>query len=678
MAVKAGDSTRGFKSRKPYQLLTISISPYCEFVRWLLERAAQPYQEACSVPVLHIIMNKLKGGGSDVPVLISSEATLVNVRQIIENIDARLPKSLQLYPSAAADKAETGRLLDLFLNELGPAVRSFSYSYLLPEKALLLPCMTYKVPAWQSCFAGRYYSYIRSRMEQALPAGIDRVSSYKQIIQQIFGEVDNILSDGRPYLLGDRISIADYAFAAMAGLVLLPDNYGSPLPSLQRLPDGMQGLTNELRGTKAGAFALKLYKEHRPLTQFELSHHPASTTPENCFSYYQSRLLALITGTPVQLKIFKWLRKHKPVVVCANTAIITRDNAVREALARDTEFTIAEVNAPNMQRLNGPFFLGMDRSEDYNREQGDTRKVIQANEAGLIKEIAERNCAALINAALPLGRIDMVSHLARPAAARFIADYFGVPGPDETTLMYWMRALFHDLFINLSNKRSIQIAAEQSYRQLGPYLLDLIAQRKKAIKKGETGNDFLSRMIQLQLKKQISLDDDAIRRNISGLIVGALDTTSKASTLIVDQLLKRPDWLTQAKASVDNEVAFRHLCFDVLRFDTMATVMRRYARADVEIAGVRIPKGCNVFIATGSAMFDESAWSEPELIKTDRPLDRYLHFGDGMHRCFGEYINRIQVPIIVGSVVRLPNVRKHSTMLWDGPFPDQFVLAFDQ
>ncbi len=677
MEVKAGDPSRGFRSRKPYQLLSVSVSPYCEFVRWLLERAALPYQESCSVPVLHLIMNKLKGGTSNVPVFISSEVTLFDACQISEYIDARLPDSMKLYPDDAAAKVETGRLLDLFLNRLGPAVRGFSYSYLLPEKALLLPYMTYKAPAWQRCIAGRCYGFIRAKMERALPAGIDIAPSFNQVIRQVFGEVDTILSDGRPYLLGNRISIADYGFAAMAGPVVLPGNYGSPLPSIQCLPGGLRALTDDLRTTKAGMFALKIYKEHRPVPQFELSHHTASTTPENSLSYYKSRLLALVTGTPVQLKVFEWLRKHKPVLVFSNIAVITRDSDVREALARDTEFTIAEVNAPNMQRLNGPFFLGMDRSEDYSREQGDTRKVIQANEAGLIKEIAERNCAALINAALPLGRIDMVSHLARPAAARFIADYFGVPGPDETTLMRWMRALFHDLFINLSNKRSIQIVAEQSYRQLGPYLLDLIAQRKKAIKKGETGTDFLSRMIQLQLKKQISLDDDGIRRNISGLIVGALDTTSKVSVLIVEQLLKHPQWLTQAKVIADDEVAFRHLCFDVLRYDTMATVMRRYARTDVEIAGVHIPNGCNVFVATGSAMFDESAWPQPELIKTDRPLDRYLHFGDGMHRCFGEYINRIQIPVIVGSVVRLPNVRQHSTMLWDGPFPDQFVLAFD-
>ena len=678
MEVKAGSTSRGLRSRKPYRLLSISVSPYCELVRWVLERASVPYQESCSAPVLHFLMNKLSGGGIDVPVFISNEVTLVNARQAIEYIDARLPPARRLYPADATQKAEAERLLDVFFARLVTSVSSYCYSYCLPDKALLVPVITYKIPAWQARLVDKFYPKIRARMEQSLPAGLHMVDSFKHEIVKVFNEVDALLKDGRPYLLGDKISIADICFAAMAGPLLAPARYGSPLPDPLRIAEPMRAFANQLKATSAGKHALKLYQDERPNPQVEMDHHPASTTPENPLSYYKSRLLALVTGMPVQLKVFAWLRKNKPIFMIGKIAIITRDADVREALARNTEFTIAEINAPNMLRLNGPFFLGMDKSEGYAREQGDTRKVIQANESELIKAVAQRHCRDLIDAALPIGRIDMVSHLARPAAARFIGDYFGIPGPTEAKLMFWMRSLFHDLFINLSNDRSIQIPAEASFHELGPYLLDLIAERKKAIKKGQVGSDFLSRMVQMQVKKQSSLDDDGIRRNISGLIVGALDTTSKVSTLIVQQLLEHPDWLAQAKTVVDDEVAFRHLCFDVLRFDGMASVMRRYSRNGVDIAGVHIPQGYNVFVATGSAMFDETAWPESETIRTDRSLDRYMHFGDGMHRCFGEYINRIQIPIIVGSVVRLPNLRKHSTMLYDGPFPDQFVLAFDR
>jgi cytochrome P450 len=271
----------------------------------------------------------------------------------------------------------------------------------------------------------------------------------------------------------------------------------------------------------------------------------------------------------------------------------------------------------------------------------------------------------------------MVSQLSRPVARRFIVDYFGVPGLDEITMMHWMRALFHDLFINLSNDRSIQITAENSYEDLGPYLLNLIAERKQQIKYGEKFDDFLSRLIKMQLDGEIVLDDDGIRRNISGLIVGALDTTSMVSTLIVEQLLNRPDVLQQARQLVDDEQQLLHLCFDVLRFNTMAAAMRRHCRNGAEIAGVKIPQGTEVFIATASAMFDETVWTEPYSVRTDRPLDRYLNFGDGMHRCFGEYINRIQIPIIVGNLLRLNNLKKSGCLLYDGPFPDQFVLTFD-
>lgn len=677
MAIQAGDTSRGARSRKPYRLLSISVSPYCELVRWVLERASIPYQESCSVPVLHFFANKCKGGGIDVPLFISSEVTLPEARQAVEYIDARVPPPLKLYPADPLLKQETERLLDLFFAKLITSVSSFCYTYCLPEQALLVPVITYKAPSWQACIVNKFYPKFRARMEQSLPAGIHLIDDLRHTIEQVFTTVDDLLKDGRPFLLGEQLSITDICFAAMTGPLLAPDNYGSPLPDPLRIPEPMRAFAETLRNRPAGRHALKLYRKYRPRPQLEIDHHPASTTPESTLSYLKSRMIACATGSPVQLKLFAWLRKHKPICILGNTVIISRDADVREALARNTEFTIAEINAPNMLRLNGPFFLGMDASESYAREQGDTRKVIKPDESQLITAIAQQHCQTLVSAALPIGRIDMVSHLARPAAARFVADYFGVPGPSEIRLMYWLRALFHDLFINLNNDRSIQISAEIAYREMGPYLLDLIAERRIQAKKGQVGSDFLSRMVELQVKKKISLDDDGIRRNISGLIVGALDTTNKVSTSVVNQLLDRPDWLAQAKAVVDDDVAFRHLCFDVMRFDTMATVMRRYARNDIDIAGVRIPQGSNIFVATGSAMFDESAFPEPQSIKTDRPLDRYLHFGDGMHRCFGEYVNRIQVPIIVGSVVRLPNVRKHSTLLFDGPFPDQFVLAFD-
>lgn len=677
--IKPGNSRRGLKSKQPYRLLTIPVSHICELVRWVLDRGGVPYCEQYNGPVIHLLTFKLAGASAAaMPALVTSEATLCSLRESLEYIDARLPAELRLYPDDAEGRAATERLLELLLDKFSLATRNYGYSMLLPHKDLLLPVWSRRVPGWQKLILDKAYPWISQTMQKNLPADPGQAEPCKQQIEAIFAEIDALLADGRAYLLGDKPSIADYCLAALSAPVILPEQYGGDQLPVDALPQAYKDFSTQLRNTKAGALALKMYREHRPAPQAALDHHPTSTTPQNIVSYYLARGVAMLTGASVQRVLFGLLRKHKPVLVLGKRALVTRDNDVRETLARDTEFTIAEINAPNMQRLNGPFFLGMDRSEAYSKEQGALRRVIKPGEDQLIRRIARQHCEDMIQAALPVGRIDMVSQLARPVARRFIRDYLGVPGPDEVTMMRWMRSLFHDLFLNLGNDRSIQISAEQSFRELGPYLLNLIAERRQRIQQGEAFEDFLSRLIKMGLDGEHDLDDDGIRRNISGLIVGALDTTSMSSTLIVELLLDRPDVLQRAKQLVDDEEQLLKLCFDVFRFNTMAAAMRRHCKNGAEIAGVRIPQGCEVFAFTASAMFDESAWPDPLSVRTDRSLDRYLHFGDGMHRCFGEYINRIQIPMIVGSLLRLNNLRKTSGILYDGPFPDQFVLSFDR
>jgi glutathione S-transferase len=82
-------------------------------------------------------------------------------------------------------------------------------------------------------------------------------------VREVFSEVGDRLADGRLYLVGSAFSAADLTFAALAAPVLLPSNYGSPLPSRDELPDGMLQVVEEFRATPAGEFALKMYEAHR-------------------------------------------------------------------------------------------------------------------------------------------------------------------------------------------------------------------------------------------------------------------------------------------------------------------------------------------------------------------------------------------------------------------------------
>jgi hypothetical protein len=60
-----------------------------------------------------------------------------------------------------------------------------------------------------------------------------------------------------------------------------------------------------------------------------------------------------------------------------------------------------------------------------------------------------------------------------------------------------------------------------------------------------------------------------------------------------------------------------------------------------------------------------------------------MHFGYGMHECFGIYMNRVMVPEICKAVLKLPNLRRASgpegQLRMDtefGIFPMNLTVAF--
>ena len=90
-------------------------------------------------------------------------------------------------------------------------------------------------------------------------------SAQRSIVQVrgIFFGVDDLLADGRQYLLDNRFTAADLTFAALAAPVLLPERGIAAHPSVDELPDAMRKEVERLRDTRAGRFALRMYAQER-------------------------------------------------------------------------------------------------------------------------------------------------------------------------------------------------------------------------------------------------------------------------------------------------------------------------------------------------------------------------------------------------------------------------------
>ncbi|WP_053179855.1 cytochrome P450 [Pseudomonas kilonensis] len=384
--------------------------------------------------------------------------------------------------------------------------------------------------------------------------------------------------------------------------------------------------------------------------------------------------------------MFDELRRSEPIFKSPKAIIVTRQPDVHEILSRDAEFTEA-IYTPRMHRVHADFSLGMPDSPEYEREVSTLRLAAGRGDLVSIQQFVKSEAEKLV-ATAGHGSLDLVRDLARVVPARFAAWYLGVSGPDECTLQHWMRALFWDLFRNLSNDLKTVQAADAAATALKTHLSSAIAERKAAIANDKaTPDDVMTRLLRLQSASPLALDDDGIRRNLTGLAVGAVETTSECVANVLDVLLDRPDMLAAAQLAANrDDTTLDGFVFEALRFKPQHPFLYRVCASACTIARgtpreAHIPAGSFIVAAVWSAMFDEAVVHNPESFRPGRPSGDYLLFGGGRHTCFGAHINRVQISAICRSVLRRKGLRRKAgqegQMKYDGPFPDSLLLEFD-
>jgi len=397
----------------------------------------------------------------------------------------------------------------------------------------------------------------------------------------------------------------------------------------------------------------------------------------------ESHIEAWLGSAPVLRALFAEARAVSPVLVFGGRALVTSLAEVTEVLTH-ASFGVKEVYAARMERTTGAFFLGMDPGPQYDREATLARRAVQPGDMATVRTIARQTAEALVDEARSRGTIDAVAGFSRIIPTRIVQRFFGVPGPNDADLMRWMRVLFWEIFLNWSNDPTIAAAADACSSELGPYLRGLIESRKQERADGSQRDDFLCRLLDQRSEPEGGFDDDGIRRNIGGIIVGAVDTQSKAIAQALEQLLQQRSALELAQKAVrdGNDALLSAAVYEALRFNPLNPVLPRVCQQEAVIGestgnATRIPKGTFVFAATLGAMFDADAVDVPGDFRADRAPGDYLHCGLGVHRCFGERFNDVVLPEAIKAIVSLPGVRLDGSIEYDGPFPEHLKLRFD-
>jgi cytochrome P450/glutathione S-transferase len=642
----------------PYQLTSVRISPFCELARWVLERQGIVYEEECHAPIWNVPYTKAAANTVNVPAVRAPEAAF-QIAELLNYIDARARADEKLFPVDPAQRAEMNAFVHSMLTDLSIAIRLYAYSNMLPNR-MTGGLMTTRSPWWERMIVKVFYPLQKAAMRKVLLITPASTEAARVKILSSFDAISKRIQPGR-YLFGDRLTVADLVFAAGTAPITLPPEYGAPFPAFSDSPPPMQATVTAVQATAAGQLALRVYRESR-----RPKYNAANSSACVGLSWRTrlSRWFQRVSSSPLLLRIASKILRMKPVLRLGQTTVVSGFEQVTKTLTADQDFTIAEINAARMDRISGPFILGMDRGAQYDRENAAIHSILKPTDLDWVRQIASGTAQSMVDAAKPYGRLDVSGCFARVSAARVVAEYFGVPGPTEHIMMQWMRTLFWDVFLNRKDDPLVRRAADCASAELRAYLTSLIAQRAS---EGATGDDILSRLVRAG-----ELDPDGIRRNMTGILVGAIDTTVTATANAIGVLLANPDGLRQtqeAAESADPE-ALRRCVYEAMRFNPQAPALLRHSKAD----------GSTVLVLTISAMFDPKAYPEPDRFRSDRPLDRYLHFGYGMHTCYGAMINGVQLPELVRAIVRLPNLRRGSgrygKVLYEGPFPARLVVEF--
>ncbi len=222
-----------------------------------------PYREERHVQGIHQVLARRAGGGMTVPVLVTPDGAIGDSADILAWIDERTPPEHRLFPAEPAACDEVERVCRRFDEGLGPRGRRLMYVHMLAQRKLALRFNNEGVPSWEDRAIRYGWPFARGYVKRVLGIRPGIEVEDEAAVWRELDFVADLLSDGRPYLCGERFGVADLTFAALSAPVVVPPGYGVPLPQPDVLAPGMAALVGRARAHPAGRHALTLYAEHR-------------------------------------------------------------------------------------------------------------------------------------------------------------------------------------------------------------------------------------------------------------------------------------------------------------------------------------------------------------------------------------------------------------------------------
>jgi cytochrome P450 PksS len=251
----------------------------------------------------------------------------------------------------------------------------------------------------------------------------------------------------------------------------------------------------------------------------------------------------------------------------------------------------------------------------------------------------------LLDAVCDRGRMDLIRDFALPLPTTVIAEMLGVPSADRHRFSRWSKKI-----VSIVPSRWGLFGAIPALWALLRYIRRLVQARR-----AEPRDDLLSALVGAR-EAGDQLSEDEMLAMISLLLIAGHETTVNLIGNGLLALLAHPDSMERLR---DDPALIKPAVEELLRYDgPLQTATERFAREDVTIAGVTIPKGEMVFAVLASANRDEGQFDRPDELDLTREPNRHVAFGMGEHYCLGASLARLEGQIAINNLLRrLPDLR---------------------
>ncbi len=252
---------------------------------------------------------------------------------------------------------------------------------------------------------------------------------------------------------------------------------------------------------------------------------------------------------------------------------------------------------------------------------------------------------------LPTGRCDVIQDIAVPIPLWVICQMLDLPYErDKAMLRDWVEVMAGAVFSN--GRDELAAARMQKMKLLMDYFRPHIGAKVAMDERGEDpGNDLIGLLAKGRVDgKRIGMSE--MLGFAQFLLVAGSGTTTNLIGNFIKLMLAYPEQYAKLR---DNPELLDQAVEEVLRFEAPVHGLFRTNNVEIELGGHTIPKDTKICLMWGSANRDPELFDDPnrfDVSRDLRSLRQNLTFGQGLHKCLGAPLARLECRVFAEEFMR--------------------------